>query len=311
VLGSGEVDVVAGRRSSLVLTLDEPATVQFGSLVGKVVIPSGWPEGQLALMFRLQGAPIGGGGIFFLRDLTRTSDQPAIYEWSVPEIQAGRWDIEFSDPPCATVVEVEPGRRSEVVIEVPAPAPVRLRVVERGTEVMVDLDRVFWNPHRPPPSGSTTLSGAIVVFGGTILDVRQNPETGLFEFQASLGEIDVSAHSDEYERIEKTFEIHEGLNELTMEAERSIGVEVVLKDGSTVIPGDFASNFEVERIDGDPVRKWGTGGDGPGVHLTVSSPGLYRVTIPEIDGYLPVAPLEIQFVPGPHPTIEVPLVRTR
>lgn len=121
VLGTSEVEVVAGRLSSVVLTLDQPPAVQLGSLDGKVVIPSGWPPGDLSLSFHLHGTALGGQeGMFYLGDLTRTSDEPAVYEWSVPEIQAGRWEIEFSDPPCQTIVDFEPGRHS-LVIEVLVP----------------------------------------------------------------------------------------------------------------------------------------------------------------------------------------------
>jgi hypothetical protein len=167
---------------------------------------------------------------------------------------------------------------------------------------MADIDRVFWKPQSPESNGETMF--------GTILDVRRNSETGLFEFQASLGEIEVTAFANEHERLAKTFEIHAGLNELTMEAERSIGVELVLKDGSTVVPWSWDWHVNPERIDGGRAESFGTSRSrGPEVRFTVGSPGLYRITIPDIDGYLPVRPLEVQFAPGPHPTIEVQLIR--
>lgn len=128
----------------------------------------------------------------------------------------------------------------------------------------------------------------------------------MFEFQASLGEIEVTAHANEYERLEGVFEIHAGLNELTMEAERSIGVVVVLKDGSTIVPWDITWNALAEPVEEQEgmrsaVLRGATLSTASSLaRFTVPSPGRYRIAIPDIDGYLPVRPLEVQIAPGPH-----------
>jgi hypothetical protein len=303
VLGTSEVDVVAGRRSAVVVKVGEAPAVQVASLSGKLVIPDAWRPEQPYLSFSLheQLAPGGMESHIGLHesDMTRVRDQPATYEWKLPRIQAGRWEIRLDDPPWQVIVDVPPGERTDVVIEPPPPALVRLQVFEQGTELMADLDRVCWSSHLVESSG------------GIVTAVTRDPETGLFEFQATLGAIDVSALTEGYDRFRETFEIHEGLNELTAVARRSIGAVVVFKDGSTIVPVSHSLDIRFERIDDGPTDSWGSGGIGPGVHLTVEPPGLYRVAIPDIDGYLPIPPLEIEFAPGPHPTIEVPLIRAR
>lgn len=299
-LGTAVVDVVAGRLSSVAVTLGKAPALELAPLSGSLIVPEGWELDALFLSFDFQGTALGGrDGHFALyeRDFVTTPEKPGRYEWTAPEVQVGLWEVSLFEPSLAVRVDVGPEGRSGVVIELPPPVRVSLRVLDRDTAELADLDHISWNPPRP--------KGAM---GGSLTSVARNAETGTFEFLATAGEIYVQTSMGEYGVSSKRFQLTEGLNEIAMEVTRSLGVLITLKDGATTVPWGDDWNAVPKRVDG-PANGWGRQRRGGAVRFTVPVSGLYRIEIPEVEGYLLVDPLEVRIEPGPHRAIEVPLVR--
>jgi hypothetical protein len=301
-LGSGTTEIVAGRETLLVLELAEGPELRVAPLSGTLVIPAGWELERPYLSFDLEGPGLGGRDNHFAlysADMRPVAGQPGVFAWSVPEAQLGKYEIELSEPNLSVFVELGPEGRSGVTIELPPPAEVQLRILDAATGLTADIAQIGWGPKRNRTTGSWSSSL-----------VSRDERTETFRFIAFEGEIEVHPSGIGYGRPREVFRVREGLNELTMRVERQAGVLVVLKDGNAIVPWPSGARVYPERIDGDP-GGWGMSTTSEGRRFTVPVDGLYRISIPDIDGFLPVPPLELRMTTADERTVEVPLVRDR
>ena len=266
--------------SSVILTWAMAPAVQVGSLSGKVVIPRDGTPRSPFLSFSLEEKALGGmAGILSLNEseLTRTRISRRSTNGGCPRSRrvAGRSSstVRLGDDRRRPAGKGLGSRHRSSSSCAGPPAGPGERNRSRGR-----LDRVFWRSHVPGSSGGVVHQ----MSGGTPRPAFSSSRRPWARSRCRPG------GEGEYERLEKTFEIHEGLNELTTEVQtihrRRGHPQGRLDDRSVELRLECLprAHRRGSRVEG------GTGYAPQGVRLTVVSPGLYRIALPEIDGYLPV-----------------------
>ncbi|MBI3843722.1 MAG: hypothetical protein HY292_03685 [Planctomycetes bacterium] len=83
-----------------------------------------------------------------LRD-KRIEGDVDVYDWTANDALPGRYKLENRSPRFAITIDVPEGGRRDVVIDVPPPAHVSLRVIDASTREDVAVSQVTWTPKWP------------------------------------------------------------------------------------------------------------------------------------------------------------------
>jgi hypothetical protein len=192
--------------------------------------------------------------------------------------------------------DLTPDGRRDANIKIDPPSDVQIRLVsaERGSEV--EVRRCTWRARRPLDDGRG-------------LDAVFDESTKAYRFRTVAGDIDVDVCGEpEFGFASRVLQIQPGPNAFTIPLERGCGVSLSLHDGPSVIAWPQHLEPIVEPI-GGAGRALGSSGEGTTRHVSVSSPGRYRITMPPIDGYHPVPPFEIELAKEAFLDREIPLRR--
>lgn len=289
VLGEGTVEIIPAGWSQITLTLESAPKADMAPLKGILVVPQAWGFDHFHLAIELLDTPLEGNPdkqTFSRDDLEPLADWEDAFSWDAGLVQAGRYELNVDPPEYSISIKVPPEGLTDVRIEVPPPEEVIVRIIDASTGENAAIDRLNWHPKRPE-----------WVSGGGVNSVEKDPQTGCFVFQAPRGEIWVSAWKEAYSSLHATLTIRPGENIHTLEVKPACGILLTLKDGGTTIP--WNSDWDVTAME--------VGGEGttvawsyqpPNLFLKLSNPGLYRFTVPQIDGYLPLPEQEVLVAPG-------------
>jgi hypothetical protein len=215
----------------------------------------------------------------FLPEFAPSADSPEIFPFDAGAVVPGRYQLEVNPPSWVATIEVPPTGRRDLEIAVPPPANVRVRLVDAETAIAVTRITLWWH---------IVIGEPLAASGGFVLDDGD----GEFEFRAPAGRVQLEIGGD-HNHVE-TIELHPGDNEITLRARRSYAASIVFKERGAWVacPPDLQRRITVEAIDGEGRgREHGSGR--MLTHLVVDQPGRYRVTVPALDGYEPIAPFEI------------------
>jgi hypothetical protein len=124
--------------------------------------------------------------------------------------------------------------------------------------------------------------------------------------------VDIQIWERTYRFVTQCVLLNPGTNDFTITLERACGLLLSLKDeGMTMAwPDQARYGIQVERLDGEG-REQSSGGEENAAYVAVSSPGRYRVTVPDIAGFEPVAPFEVQIKRAEFVEHEIALRRRR
>lgn len=298
VLGTSEVEIIAGRRSRLTLWLEPAPRVETAPLKGILIVPQECtPEiygSFFSLTIRLEDTPLEGNPDWITirqKDFKPLMGRKDAFSWDAGMVQTGRYELDFGPFDYSISLTVPPEGLTDVLIEIPPFQKVSLRVIDASTGTDAEIRTIGWRPKTSPLDD-----------GGSISRVEKNYENRLFEFMAPLGEITVSISPDDYQDFEKILNIQTGMNTFTLELERACGFHVFLKDGDTIVPCDFIELWlsflkTVREVKGEG-SSTSCGYRSGGLIVKVSEPGRYLFKMPDIDGYLPIPEQVVIVEPG-------------
>jgi hypothetical protein len=191
---------------------------------------------------------------------------------------------------CRNIVTHHKGR-TDVEIVIGEPSITVIHVVDDATDRPVSDVKLFWNCRRPKEST-----------GGGLEPATWDADISAFRANAPAGEVEWSIHGVEHELVSDRFtSLVAGPNEITLRVRRNCGVVLYLEDGSHRIAWDDQVQWAVSlvRVDGDlRVRGAMGGSESHGAYYVVDAPGAYRVTIPPLAGFEPIAPFEVNVPPA-------------
>jgi len=301
VLGRGDVEIVAEERTHLEIELKPGPPLEEVPIGGEIVLPAAWKIEMFLLCANLLDRNLGEQATnrsIASTSMERDEEQPEIWRWRLEEAQPGRYELQLFPIQHRISLEVGPAGREDIVIEVPPPGEVRVRVVDAATGLEAAVDRVMWSGTRPRWVRSSTMTGA-----------EWNAGARHWEFRAPQGEVIVGADGGGYYGMDEVVQVGPEPVEVTLTVDRDWRIELRLTDGSTPIP--WPPGVQVEILadpNGEPGLAWG--GDSLVYEILVEEPGTYRLAVPDIPGYEPIPEQEVYVGESGLAELEIELVRT-
>lgn len=284
-LAAGHVALIAGATKIVELEIPAPSPITTVPLQGIVFLPREWKRRDFTLLVELvdHSRPrlvVGDSAI------ESFPDDPESFRFDAGFLVPGRYEIRVSPHHWVLVHDVGPTGDLACRIEIPPPTHVSVRALDALTGEPAKIAGITWSVPHPE-----------VTTGGPLENVSRDPQSGRFEFDCATATIELQIWEDGYSFLNELHSLVPGTNEITVHLTPSCGLDLSLRcDGRPVL---FPRGFDVELT---PVS--GTGEvvaasyNDERQRRVVDVPGRYRVTIPAIQGYLPVEPFELDIAPG-------------
>jgi len=301
VLARAPVKLVAGRESTVRLELEEVASpgdpVPLG---GSILFDDVWDADRFEIRVEPDDRRLEGRQKEVtlrrsdLRDAEPLSDGRSRVEWSAGDLFPGRYRVVLLPAQVIRELELVPPGDTDVRLELGEACTLRLRLVDADSGDAIPEGTVFWGPQ-----GKRSAASA------------EADEDGRLEIRTVPGELAVMTHISGYRGKRGSYLLEPGTIERELLVPRGFGLRVRLLDGEAVIPID-PWRLRVEPADAGTGKANAWSWDSAeGSKILVTEPGVYRVEVPEIDGFAPVAPVTAVVPRGEIVDVEIPLVRLR
>ncbi|MEM1447921.1 MAG: hypothetical protein AAGI22_02355 [Planctomycetota bacterium] len=298
---SAEVTVVASATERIELQIADHLEPARGALSGRLVLPREWGLNMFHLNLELLGSALDGGdGRIRIQpsQFERVGRSKDTFAFDVGEVLVGQYKATLSELEYSIVFDLGPEGRSDLLIEVPPPAQITVRVIDTTTGRVADLDTLAWNPVRPKEA-----------MGGGLNSAERRADEEDFRLTVPRGPVHISTHSDMYGWTGEDVDALDGA-EIVLEVAPVPRAILRLVDGETAVPWPRDDYGKGEAVDGS--GRLGSRGQREGaLHFNVTEAGRYRLNIPEINGFEPHPPVELDLVAGELVEHVVELVRRR
>lgn len=286
VLGEAKPSVEAGGRSRVTVHVEPPPERHEVPLAGTFFLPEAWGNHDVSLWFEpmdLAGRTGADNRSIALSDMDADPSVPGLYRWDVGPVAPGRYQVWSHELLQTWVVDTGPSGNQAVEIEVGAPVEVRVRVEDESGRPVDDIEVLWWVER---PAG---------VNGGNLGGARWDEEERIATFRAPAGKVQLTTHTPHYTATGQTiFDVQPGNAELVMRVRRHFGVMMFLEhEGARVSWGDVGLHDVTLSSPSGFVDEGRGQTREDGFYLWVAEPGTYRVEIPEVPGFEPVAPFEV------------------
>lgn len=244
-LGASEVTILEGQLVRTSIAAQEPPPLETASARGRLLVPSAWKARPPRIAAELLGTPLGGSNPNQSASVARSDERREgfdVFEWSFSKLQVGRHELSISKPVFSVVIDVPPTGLADHEVAVPPPGELLVRVVDARTDLDVETQPLQWHPRRP--EGST---------GGSLEVAKRDPRTGLYRIVAPATWIELHVWDLRYPARSESVDLSPGRVEYTLRMEPAHTLEIVLKDGETLVP--FPEGF-----DGNPEPAGGGSG---------------------------------------------------
>jgi hypothetical protein len=298
VFATTEVEIEPGTTKETTLTLRNPPQRQEPvPLEGTLQIDPGWHAAKQP--FDLMGCEA--------QDIDVMDEAFGSHAATVQIEEDGRWSAGLVAPGqyCITlgpwmwmqVVEVGPQGTTDARLVVPPPCDVDVRLVDAATGAPVgDDDDVSW-----------CVKSADTKW--TSYQQKRQPcaAPGVWTFQAPVGTLVVGLYSDLHDAPSIEVDLKPGKNLVALKAAQNVMCDFALKDGAMPVPLDdlLSKGLKATAVEGDGgLDECGTGFP---ARVWFTKAGRYRVSFPPIEGYEPIAPVEVAVAAGKISRVEVQL----
>jgi hypothetical protein len=301
ILAEAPVDLRAGERRSIVLTIADPPVASNAPLAGTLLVPSSWNVGESyrpkITVLLTDMSPIGFREIDVPRDKVRAIDgSPGSYDWDVGQVPVGHYSISLDDPTltCGEQIDVPVSGRTDVRLVVAEPADVSLQVLdtERGLPIEV-----------------TEVRSGLFCWGS---GANWNATTKSYFIRVASGSATLTI-TDRDRSFTRTFDVNPGRNEISFTLPRPCGIVLYCHDGAQRVrwprhPLGLIDVATSERPTQSDVCAYDD--SDLGIRITTETPGRHVVSIRHVEGFEPTAPFEIDVPPGQFVEREVHMTRT-
>ena len=288
-LGSAEVEVLAGMGAHVEVPvdatlLDAPRT----HLRGTIRVPTGLVIAECSL--RLERLEPGEKAFSMpLAEMSHPKGDERTLLWDAGPMRTGTYLATIRGIEHRLVIDAErAGGETRVDIEIPPLVTVRAEVVDAVTGAPLEPERVQWCDGPLPGVSSRSLVSCKRLLG-----------SGTFEFVAPQGQVEVRAALFGYEDASQELELAGREAHARLELHCATGIWLALREGEATLPVDldFWRGVRVVSSDGERAHRFPREGRG-GALLIVDGPGHYAVSFPELAGFLPLQPFEVDVGAG-------------
>jgi hypothetical protein len=305
VLATQSVHVVARETARVVLDVAPAAVPTLAQLAGTLRVPPGASIESFALEVSprgLRGAIASDWRTLDAKSMEPVAGRNDTWRWDAGELPSGTYSITIHGASITKVVELPPRGATDVALEVPTHATLRVRVVSSRDGSPVKLSWLDWTPAWEE-GAATGVSPILLLY---------DEATHTFASSVPIGRGELESFGADPWALDEAVraEIFPGEQELVARVHPIGGASLVLAcDGKAL---------EMERRLVDAITVAPVGGSGRCVWkrlrdrlpaFAADPPGRYLVTLPTVPGYEPVAPFEVDVVVGTFAKLPIELRR--
>jgi hypothetical protein len=286
VLGETAVEIRAGSSVRASLVLEATPRLERANAAGVVYLPVEWKQDRVVVSLELLDTALDGSDSHSILTVEKEPverDGLAAYRWSRQGLQAGRYELEVSDPSYSVVIDIPPGGRGNYELVVPPPAELHVLIVDAATGADVLTEKLHWNSRRPEG-----------VSGGGLERAKRDPTGRGYRIRAPEGPIDLHLWTDDYQPYNTSVDLRQRVLEHTARLEPACGVVLKLRDRDTYVAFPEGWHGGLRALAGD--------GQASLTHygslerkMMVTEPGTYLIDPPKLSGYRqpPTATIEV------------------
>jgi hypothetical protein len=299
VVASKTAEVAAGSRTRVELLLEPPPSTPSVRVAGVLRVARAWHAKPASLAVESLDDSGEGKRVACAVEEPRREDDTDVFAFHADAVRPGRCVLRLDQPIYTFAADVPDGGREDLVLEVPPPAHVSLRVVDASSGEDFRGAEVRWNPRRPDGVNS-----------GSVEDAPCDPATGRYEFDAPVTAIVVQAAHPSIAPAGLVLDVHPGSNECTLTVERACGVRLHVVEGDATLPwrSDWRVRFAALDSDGRLCGSMQSNGE---FQVSFTRPGRYRMTFAKPPEYRDVPNAEVLVEPGKFTDVVVHLERER
>jgi hypothetical protein len=302
-LAEAEVEIEPGITKELVLPIRDlpppPLPAKLVPLEGSLRVAPGWSEEDEApgncMTATISAVSLRGDSVYVEPDEDG--------RWWADPVPPGRYYFRLAPWTWLQAVDVGPRGCTDVQLVVPPPCDVEVHLVDGSGRPIPAGGDLHWHVKSPEVERELPFCA----------ESRSTPcaGPGVYRFRAPVGTLVVGLWDDILYAEDTEVELRPGgLNGIDLKAVWNLSVDLAFKEGAMPVPADpgFSDRIQVTPLGGD--GKLECCGDGDPCRLWVTTPGRYRVSFPAaIEGYEPVAPIEVEVAAGRIARVEVQLKR--
>ncbi len=299
VLAQRTLHVRAGMVSKATLEIEDPGAPEYAQVAGTLIVPVAWglPREEIKLEVTQLSTSLTGSQLResippdrFIDD----SSNEGHFRFDFGAMEMGTYRAVLESLPFDFEFEVGRDALPGLVLEVPPPVNVIVRVVDAVTRKRIEtLSSISC---RARSRGEGRL--------GQHARTHWDPSLRGFRARVPAMTVLASAGSQGY-RGRVDFLAAEG-KEVTLEVNSVPKAIIELWHGDVRIPIPSFFDYQVAPLAGDGYDCWSMG-DEAVIHVGVTEPGEYRVTLPQLDGFTVPPDVVVDFQPGGTQKVKVPI----
>lgn len=291
-------EVSLGAGESLIV-IPAPAVADRVAIAGTLQVPASWDTKDLLLTLTSLDREIAPASetdrAIPLSQMTTVATQPPTWRWRFEGLTLGEYMLSVDRALDGYRFEVGPDGVRDISLVLPDVARVTAHVIDTESGAPVEVEGLVWEARRELRWSN----------GGTFVPIRDDGEppsrraSSKFSgtFASGYGHLEVLSEAWTEDFAHATSQFAVGDQQIEVRVRRSIGIDVEFRlDGRRVFrPGDALGT--VVRV--DPI---GEGGrqklsfmklETTRQLVAVTAPGWYRVTVPKLEGFAAIAPLDV------------------
>ncbi|MCI0652436.1 MAG: hypothetical protein L0Z55_11195 [Planctomycetes bacterium] len=288
VLATAQVDVQAGMQSRVRLELKAaPPVPKAIELAGTIMVPDAWgPIAPEFLMFPLDDVARGRQEMVFVprTQFRAVEGSPCVFAWTAGSVLAGRYHLHVEPLGYHEIVTIQELEGTPLEITVPEPGTLWVEVVGADSGEQIRDARVSWH---------VALPNEVTAKGFSPEDAKFDDESGRYEIRAPIGEIKVSVGASlfAHARLDVEVELEEQFRRVELRREWAIAIRAIDPDGHPIEGRLVRATVEGAGNFGQWGKRWSHGSFE--FKTWVAAPGLYRVKLNPIEGYVAPPPPEV------------------
>ncbi len=286
-----DVFLVAGEVTEARLTLPPLDRGDSGGTVlvsGTLELPPSNTQDPSRLKWLWKGDNPGPKQTHVTARFERIESETNRWTWETEELVPGPWQVSVTPFGHVEDLYIGPAGATDIALRIASLAEILIRVQDQDSGA-------------PLPGSDVSYSrkgGTFDVYGGS---AWQLDEPGVSRLLLAPGAYRLEAHAEGYDWDVKVITVGATDQEVLFGLKEMGRMTVVLKDGATVVPREMNwwLGVKAEHVGGEGyIASSMFSPDSASMSAGVSEPGLYRLTFGEVDGYLPIEPLEVLLEPG-------------
>lgn len=301
VLGSQAIDIKSDVPSEVLIVLDGQLDPTYAPLAGQVELPAAWDLRTYRLDLSYHGTPSKPGQKHLVLDGPSTPDFKVL-SGSLPfdfgQLQTGIYSLRID--PLQYTIEFALGAwgQPDLSFTIPEPVAASVQLLDTETGLPAKIDDLYWSR-----AHGQDLSGR------DVHRVKKTSSAPAFNLLVPQGKIELEYGGHAY-RLTKSPLVPSEQAVHVFYATPAIRVNVRLFDGETLLAWPASPQASLDPLAGNQGKLELTEVRPQGLVLSASKHGRYRLHLPNVPGYAPIAPLDIDFVPERIPNVDIHLTRS-